>query len=184
MQALPNILTVARTVAAPFVLLAFSAFERPAADWVAFVLFTGAAATDWFDGWLARRYGSASGFGKMLDPIADKAIVAIALAALLGLHGLSLWLTLPVAVILLRETLVSGLREYLKGAEVLSVTGLAKWKTTVQLVAISLLLIAGPLGPAMFWTGVAALWLAAALTAATGWDYFSKGIAHIRRQEA
>lgn len=184
MWSLPNVLTVARVVAAPMVLLVFLVFERPAADWVAFALFTGAAATDWLDGRIARRWGVVSPLGRMLDPIADKAIAAIALATLLGLHGLNIWLALPVAVILLRETLVSGLREFLKGADILSVTTLAKWKTTAQLVAISVLFLAGPLGPVVWWAGVAALWVAAALTAVTGWDYFIKGVAHIRAGES
>jgi CDP-diacylglycerol--glycerol-3-phosphate 3-phosphatidyltransferase len=181
MWTVPNALTVGRVAAAPFVAFAM------AAGWhlAAFLLFTGAAATDWLDGRLARRWGQESAFGRMLDPIADKAMATIALAALLGAHGLSPVLVAPVAVIMLRETLVAGLREFLKGAEALSVTPLAKWKTTAQLTAIAALLaveparaLAGPdAGAGVMAGGLALLWVAAALTAATGWDYFRKGLA-------
>jgi CDP-diacylglycerol--glycerol-3-phosphate 3-phosphatidyltransferase len=186
MWTLPNILTAARAAAAPGVLLAFSAFERPAADWIALVLFVAAAVTDWADGRLARAWGQHSAFGRMLDPIADKAIAAIALAALLALEGPHPLLAIPVAAILMRETLVSGLREFLKGAAALSVTPLAKWKTTAQLVAIATLLAATPAGTlaagagaAVHAIGLALLWLAAALTVVTGWDYLAKGMALI-----
>ena len=188
MSALPNVLTILRVAAAPCVMLAFAALDRPAADWAAFLLFAAAAATDWVDGRLARAWGAVSPVGRMLDPIADKAVAAIALATLLGLYGLDPRLTVPTAAILLRETLVSGLREYLKGAEVVSVTPLAKWKTTAQLAAIAVLLAAGAVGGAvgaLFWgLGVAGLWIAAVLTVVTGWDYFARGLAHIRKETA
>ncbi|TVQ56564.1 MAG: CDP-diacylglycerol--glycerol-3-phosphate 3-phosphatidyltransferase [Rhodobacteraceae bacterium] len=190
MWTLPNVLTASRVVAAPCVALAFSAFDRPTADWVALLLFVGAAVTDWIDGWIARRHGSESAFGRMLDPIADKAMAAIALAVLMALYGLGPMLTIPVATILLRETLVAGLREFLGGAS-LKVTRLAKWKTTAQLSAIAVLLAAAPAtaalgvgaGAAVYALGLALLWLAAALTAVTGWDYFSKGMALLRARE-
>jgi CDP-diacylglycerol--glycerol-3-phosphate 3-phosphatidyltransferase len=137
---LPNILTVIRLAAAPLVGLVFVALPRPLADWLALILFLGASLTDYVDGYLARRWGQVSRFGAMLDPIADKAMVVIALAVLLGLHGMSLWLLVPVAAILFREVFVSGLREFLGArAGTLKVTQMAKWKTTVQMVAISLL---------------------------------------------
>lgn len=186
MWTIPNILTAARLAAAPGVALAFAAFDRPAADAIACALFVGAAATDWLDGRLARAWGQESAVGRMLDPIADKAIVTIALAALLGVYGLGWALVLPVAIILLRETAVAGLREVLAGSFSLPVTRLAKWKTTAQMVAISLLLGAGAAGaaePIVGAAGLAALWLAAVLTAVTGWDYFSRGVAHLRRGE-
>ena len=183
---LPNILTIARVAAAPGILLVFSVAPRPTADLLAFLLFTGAAATDWIDGRLARAWGAISPVGRMLDPIADKALAAIALATLLGLHGLDPRLTIPAAAILLRETLVSGLREFLKGAEVVSVTTLAKWKTTAQLAALATLLASGAasgaLSAALWALGVAALWIAGVLTAITGWDYFARGLAYIRRE--
>ena len=182
---IPNLLTIARTAAAPGVALAFALLPRPAADWVALLLFTAAALTDFLDGWLARKWNQTSGFGRMLDPIADKAMVVIALAVLMGLHGTGPALALPVAAILLRETLVAGLREYLGGAAVLSVTTLAKWKTTAQLVAIGLMLAPGPVaslgGPdgVVALAGLALLWLAAALTVITGWDYCRKALPHL-----
>jgi CDP-diacylglycerol--glycerol-3-phosphate 3-phosphatidyltransferase len=136
----PNILTVVRLIAAPLVGLVFLLLPRPAADWAALLLFLFASLTDYLDGWLARKWGQISRFGAMLDPIADKAMVVIALAVLLGLHGISDWTLIPVSAILFREVFVSGLREFLgETAGLLKVTKLAKWKTTVQMVAIALL---------------------------------------------
>ena len=186
MWTIPNILTVARLVAAPCVALAFTAFERPLADALACALFVAAALTDWLDGKLARAWGQVSAVGRLLDPIADKAIVLIALATLTGLHGLHWLLLAPVALIILRETAVAGLREYLAGAAALPVTALAKWKTTAQLAAISVLLGAGAAGAAaegLHALGLALLWVAAALTAITGWDYFQRGLAFVRQGE-
>ncbi|MBD3624120.1 MAG: CDP-diacylglycerol--glycerol-3-phosphate 3-phosphatidyltransferase, partial [Rhodobacteraceae bacterium] len=144
LNTLPNVLTVVRLLAAPAFALVFVVLPRPVADWLALVLFVGAAATDYLDGWLARKWGQVSAFGRMLDPIADKAMVVIALAVLMGLSGLNPWVLIPAAMILFREVFVSGLREFL-GADAgkLAVTKLAKWKTTVQMVAIPLLLLAG-----------------------------------------
>jgi CDP-diacylglycerol--glycerol-3-phosphate 3-phosphatidyltransferase len=141
---LPNILTVLRLIAAPMVGFVFLILPRPAADWLALFLFLFASLTDYLDGWLARKWGQVSRFGAMLDPIADKAMVVIALAVLLGLHGISDWTLIPVAAILFREVFVSGLREFLGDtAGLLKVTKLAKWKTTVQMVAIALLFVWG-----------------------------------------
>jgi CDP-diacylglycerol--glycerol-3-phosphate 3-phosphatidyltransferase len=137
---LPNILTVGRMIAAPMVALVFLLLPRPWADWVAMFLFLGASLTDYVDGYLARAWNQISRFGAMLDPIADKAVVVIALAVLLGVHGVTAWLLVPVTVILFREVFVSGLREYLgHAAGTLKVTPLAKWKTMVQMVAITML---------------------------------------------
>lgn len=182
---IPNVLTIARVIAAPLVAFAFLAMARPMADLVAFIVFTLAGISDFLDGWLARRWGQVSAFGRMLDPIADKAMIAVTGAVLLALYDLSALVTIPVTVILLRETLVSGLREYLKGASVLDVTTLAKWKTTAQMVAFGALLLAGfaGLGGWLEIAGLALLWLAAGLTALTGYDYFARGLAHIRREE-
>jgi CDP-diacylglycerol--glycerol-3-phosphate 3-phosphatidyltransferase len=137
---LPNILTVGRMIAAPMVALVFLLLPRPWADWVAMFLFLGASLTDYVDGYLARAWNQISRFGAMLDPIADKAVVVIALAVLLGIHGVTAWLLVPVTAILFREVFVSGLREYLgHTAGTLKVTPLAKWKTMVQMVAITML---------------------------------------------
>ncbi|OSP55717.1 CDP-diacylglycerol--glycerol-3-phosphate 3-phosphatidyltransferase [Pseudoruegeria sp. SK021] len=139
---IPNILTVFRLLAAPCVALVFVIFARPTADWIALALFVGAAITDWFDGYIARGWHLQSRFGTMLDPIADKAMVIIALTVVVALSGLDPLLVVPAAVILFREVFVSGLREFLGAdASTLKVTKLAKWKTTVQMVAITLLLL-------------------------------------------
>ena len=139
---LPNILTVMRLIAAPGVAVMFLYFHRPWADWFALTLFVTAAITDFFDGYLARAWHQESKFGAMLDPIADKAMVVIALVIITGYSGMNPWLILPVTIILFREVFVSGLREFLGAkAGLLSVTKLAKWKTTAQMVAIAVLFL-------------------------------------------
>jgi cardiolipin synthase len=139
---LPNILTVMRLIAAPGVAVMFLYFHRPWADWFALALFVTAAITDFFDGYLARLWHQESKFGAMLDPIADKAMVVIALVIITGYSGMNPWLILPVTVILFREVFVSGLREFLGAkAGLLKVTPLAKWKTTAQMVAIAVLFL-------------------------------------------
>jgi len=141
---LPNILTVLRLAAAPGVALMFLYFDRPYADWFALVLFVSAAITDWFDGFLARAWKQETKLGAMLDPIADKAMVVIALMVIVGYSTMSPWLVLPATVILFREVFVSGLREFLGDtAGTLKVTKLAKWKTTAQMVAIATLFSQG-----------------------------------------
>ena len=142
---IPNILTVARLIAAPMIALVFVFIERPLADWIAMILFISAAFTDYLDGYLARTWRQVSAFGRMLDPIADKAMVVISLAVIMGLSGLNPYVLIPVAFILFREVFVSGLREFLGAdASKLHVTKLAKWKTTLQMVAI----------PALFLTSI------------------------------
>ena len=141
---LPNILTLLRLVAAPGVAIIFLILPRPYADWVALILFVTAAITDWLDGYLARLWKQGSRFGAMLDPIADKAMVVIALLVITGYSGMDPWLILPATAILFREVFVSGLREYLGDtAGTLKVTNLAKWKTTVQMVAIAVMFSRG-----------------------------------------
>ena len=152
---LPNILTTLRLLAAPAVAVMFLYFTRPYADWFALILFVSAAITDWFDGYLARSWKQVTKLGTMLDPIADKAMVLIALLALAVWSPLAHWAALPGAIILFREVFVSGLREFLGDvAGTLKVTNLAKWKTTIQMVAIALLLAQGAfntnLGMAIF----------------------------------
>ncbi len=139
---IPNALTVLRLLAAPGVAVMFLYFHRPWADWLALSLFIGAAVTDWFDGYLARLWKQESKFGAMLDPIADKAMVLIAIMVITGYSGMNPWLILPATLIVFREVFVSGLREYLAPvAGNLSVTKLAKWKTTAQMVAIAVLFL-------------------------------------------
>lgn len=139
---IPNILTTLRLLAAPGVALMFLYFNRPWADWFALTLFVGAAITDYFDGYLARLWKQESKFGAMLDPIADKAMVVIAIMILSGYNGMNPWLILPATIILFREVFVSGLREFLGNkASHLQVTRLAKWKTTLQMVAIAVMFL-------------------------------------------
>jgi len=136
----PNILTVLRLLAAPGLAVMFLYFTRPYADWFALILFVTAAATDWVDGYLARAWKQETKLGAMLDPIADKAMVVIALMVIIGFSSWSAWLVLPATVILFREVFVSGLREYLGDtAGTLKVTRLAKWKTALQMTAIAVL---------------------------------------------
>ncbi|SIT86240.1 CDP-diacylglycerol--glycerol-3-phosphate 3-phosphatidyltransferase [Yoonia rosea] len=141
---LPNILTILRLAAAPGVVVMFLYFARPWADWFALVLFIVAALTDFLDGYLARAWKQESKLGAMLDPIADKAMVIIALVVITGFSGMNPWILLPATVIIFREVFVSGLREFLGDtAGTLKVTNLAKWKTTAQMVAISMLFATG-----------------------------------------
>jgi CDP-diacylglycerol--glycerol-3-phosphate 3-phosphatidyltransferase len=191
MRELPNILTIGRLLAAPGVAVLLALFPGPAGEWAALALFLAAAATDWIDGRIARAWGVESEIGRVLDPIADKAMALTALVVVVGVfgdHGLRPALAIPAAAIVLRETLVSGLREALGGRAVLAVTQAAKWKTTVQLVALSCLLAASPLagtvgdfaGSASYLAGVILLWLAALLTVTTGWAYLRKALAVMR----
>ncbi|WP_281858213.1 CDP-diacylglycerol--glycerol-3-phosphate 3-phosphatidyltransferase [Litoreibacter halocynthiae] len=141
---IPNILTLLRLLAAPGVAVMFLYFQRPWADWFALILFVTAALTDWIDGYLARAWKQESKFGAMLDPIADKAMVIIALLVITGFSGMNPWVLLPSTLILFREVFVSGLREFLGDtAGLLKVTNLAKWKTTAQMTAIAVLFATG-----------------------------------------
>ncbi|MEZ5715315.1 MAG: CDP-diacylglycerol--glycerol-3-phosphate 3-phosphatidyltransferase [Paracoccaceae bacterium] len=203
---IPNMLTALRLLAAPMVPVMFLYFSRPGADWFALVLFVGASVTDWFDGYLARAWKQQTKIGTMLDPIADKAMVIIALVVICGYSTWTPWLVLPATIILFREVFVSGLREYLGDvAGTLKVTQLAKWKTTLQMVAIAVLFsqgifehqaevkeIAGDVLAEQryldfrLWAGrlgVGLLWFAAVLTLVTGWDYFRKAMPHLREDK-
>jgi cardiolipin synthase len=165
---LPNSLTIARIVLiAPFALLFFAG--SAAGRWTALVLFVIAAITDWLDGYLARRWNQGSAFGRMLDPIADKMLVLAALMLLVATGAIGGWSLAAALVILLREIAVSGFREHLGPLGVIMpVSKLAKWKTTLQLAALILLI--APL-PQAHLPGIVLLWIAAALTLATGFDY-------------
>jgi len=217
MMSLPNILTLSRIVALP--LLAFLMWWP---DWefgylLAFGLYSLMGITDYFDGYLARLWKQESKFGAMLDPIADKAMVVIAIMVLTGYSGMNPWLILPATVILFREVFVSGLREFLGAkAGLLKVTKLAKWKTTAQMIAIAVLFLGTGLeylnGVAMHGmtpeqyldavnqgvadpiracgkrdcasvagdAGLVLMWIAAVLTAITGWDYLRKALPFLR----
>jgi cardiolipin synthase len=184
----PNILTVARIAAIPVVVgcvYVQSILEGPLwLRWVALAVFITAAVTDYLDGYYARIWDQQSALGRMLDPIADKLLVAsclLMLAADNSIHGWTLWAAI---VILCREILVSGLREYLAELRVgVPVTQLAKWKTFMQLLAVGFLL-AGEAGdrdlsPHISLIGLTLLWLSALLTLYTGWDYMRAGINHL-----
>lgn len=144
---IPNILTVLRLLAAPGVAVMFLYFARPWADWFALLLFTTAAITDFVDGYLARAWAQETKFGTMLDPIADKAMVVIALLVITAYSSQfapNPWIVIPATAIIFREVFVSGLREFLGSkAGLLKVTSLAKWKTTAQMVAIAVLFSTG-----------------------------------------
>jgi cardiolipin synthase (CMP-forming) len=182
---LPNILTLSRIAAIPL-LVALVAINSPAADLAACAIFSAAAITDYFDGRLARSRRQQSDLGRMLDPIADKLLVGAVPMMLVGQNRLSSLGIYPAIVIMLREILVSGLREYLAGIRVgLPVTGLAKWKTGFQMGALGTLL-AGNTTAALLhigfvpvsFIGESMLWIAAALTLITGWDYLTAGLHH------
>jgi cardiolipin synthase len=182
---LPNLLTLSRIAAIP-VMVALAALRLPWADFAACVVFSAAAITDYFDGKIARERKIVSDFGRMLDPIADKLLVGAALMALAGMGRLSDFGLYPAIIILLREILVSGLREYLAGLSVgLPVTRLAKWKTGFQMGALGTLL-AGDSSAMVLgipWLPVSLigelmLWTAAGLTLLTGWDYLQAGLRH------
>jgi len=179
---LPNILTYGRILAVPAVAFCFY-FEGTTPRWIAVGLFVLAAITDFFDGYLARAWQQQSAIGRMLDPIADKLLVSVCLLMLAADGTIGGWSIIAAIIILCREILVSGLREFLAELQVsVPVTQLAKWKTTVQMVAIGLLL-AGPAGDLIFpytsLLGLTALWVAATLTLYTGYDYFRAGIGHL-----
>lgn len=189
---LPNLLTYARIVAVPLVVVCFfleghlksSDFAR----WSALAIFLLASITDYFDGYLARAQKTVSRLGVFLDPIADKIMVVAVIVMLISsrqasgepvIHDFHI---VPALVILLREITVSGLREFLAGLQVsVPVSQLAKWKTTFQMVALGALILGGAI-PRWEWVhdiGLASLWAAAILTIVTGWDYLRVGLKHM-----
>jgi cardiolipin synthase len=184
---LPNILTYGRIVAVPLVVLCFFVEGRlessDFARWTALGLFIVASITDFFDGYLARIWKQTSTIGRMLDPIADKLLVSAILLLLAADGTIAGWTLWAAIIILCREILVSGLREYLAELKVsVPVSRLAKWKTTAQMVALAFLL-AGPAGDKIMLyvteLGIVLLWISAILTLYTGWDYFKAGLKHV-----
>ena len=184
---LPNLLTLSRILAVP--LLVFLLWRPAPIDYaITFVLYCLVGITDYFDGYLARAWGSISRLGQFLDPIADKIMVVAVLIMLIssrkanpvpeiaGLH------IIAALVILLREIIVSGLREFLASLQVsVPVSALAKWKTTLQLVALGALILGGAI-PHLPWVhdvGLVGLWAAAALTLITGYSYLRTGLRHM-----
>ncbi|WP_349370990.1 CDP-diacylglycerol--glycerol-3-phosphate 3-phosphatidyltransferase [Salinarimonas sp.] len=180
---LPNLLTYGRCLAVPAVVGLLFWPNESWARWWALGIFVAAAITDYFDGWLARAWNQQSALGRMLDPIADKLLVAAVLLMLVAHGTIAGWNIWAAIVILLREILVSGLREFLAELKVsVPVSKVAKYKTTVQLVALGFL-VAGPAGDAVFpittLVGLVLLWAAALLTLYTGWDYMRAGMRYL-----
>jgi cardiolipin synthase (CMP-forming) len=192
---LPNLLTFSRIVAIPLVIVTFY-IPPPYGPWIGCALFALAAFTDWLDGRLARLWKQQSELGRFLDPIADKLLVVAVLFMLGALQlrrdpppgtlALTVLYLLPALVIISREILVSGLREYLAGLRVrLPVSRLAKWKTGIQMGAIGVLLVgdSGPSALPLILIGELMLWAAAVLTIITGYDYLRAGLTHINDEE-
>lgn len=180
MYSLPNLLTISRILVIPVIFLSIY-IHTPVWSMFAAVLFIIASITDYFDGYLARSRNETSAFGRLLDPIADKLLVASALIVILAdnmVHPINF---IPVIVILCREILVSGLREFLAEVHVgMPVTRLAKWKTGFQMTALSMILV----GYMFHDLGVILLWIAAVLTFVTGYQYFEKSLDYVKSVEA
>src|SRR6516162_1024740 len=183
LTSLPNLLTLSRILVIPIVIGSFYV-SGDYARWIACALFSAAAVTDWMDGHMARRWQQQSEVGRFLDPIADKLLVSATLFMLTAFGRLSAQAVLPALVILCREILVSGLREYLAGLRIgMPVSRLAKWKTVIQMVAIGVLIVgdAGPRFLPVAAIGEMLLWIAASLTLVTGYDYLRAGLRHMAR---
>ncbi len=179
---LPNLLTISRIVVIPLIVATFY-FDSPGVRWFACALFVAAAITDFFDGYFARRHNIVSSFGRFLDPIADKLLVSAVLLLLTSFDRVHEISVLPAVVILLREILVSGLREYLAELQVgMPVSRLAKWKTGIQMTALPVLIV-GSAAPGWLPAeiiGEVLLWVAGVLTLITGWDYLQAGLKHMK----
>lgn len=179
---LPNILTYGRILAVPVLAAVLFFGQSDNARWVAFAIFVTACITDWLDGYLARMWSQQSALGRMLDPIADKLLVGVTLLMLVYIGTIQGWSIWAAIIILSREILVSGLREFLAELNVkIHVTQLAKWKTALQFIALAMLL-AGPAAevvvPGTTDAAVVILWISALLTLVTGYDYLKAGIRH------
>ena len=181
-MSVPNVLTYVRIAAVPALVACLFFLKGDVARWSAFSLFVFAGITDWLDGYLARAWEQQSTLGRMLDPIADKLLVGAVLMMLVHDNTIGGWSIWAAIIILCREILVSGLREFLAELNVkIHVTQLAKWKTTMQMIALGVLL-AGPAAekivPGIMTGGLVILWIAALLTLWTGYDYLKAGIVH------
>jgi cardiolipin synthase len=185
LTSLPNLLTLSRIVVIP-VLVALFFVHGDVARWIACALFVVAAVTDYFDGHFARRWSQISAFGRFLDPIADKLLVSAVILMLVAVDGITGLVVLPALIILCREVLVSGLREFLASLNVgLPVSRLAKWKTMLQMVALGFLIVGdtGPDAVPVQMIGEVGLWVAALLTLVTGYDYLRVGLGHMGRRD-
>ncbi len=182
MWTLPNILTLSRILGVPLLVacLWWPGWEVGYA--LGFALYALIALTDYLDGYLARAQGTVSKLGIFLDPIADKIMVAAVILMLVATRDIGGWHVIAAIIILVREIMVSGLREFLGSLQVsVPVSQLAKWKTTLQLTALGALILAGalPQFPWVHTVGLTALWGAAVLTLITGWDYLRVGLKHM-----
>ena len=187
---IPNILTILRLIAAPFIALILLVTTSVTWAFIALIIYIIASATDWLDGYLARRWQIVSNFGRMLDPIADKLMVIVLLLALMGTPIGDLWLAIPALIILTREIMVSGLREFMAKQDfIVHVTLAAKLKTTIQLIAVGFLIGAFIFpSQSVYFTlchsiGLITLWVAALITAQTGIAYFQAATRHLNSQK-
>ncbi len=178
---LPNLLTLSRIGAIPAIVALFW-FDGPTVRWVMLAVYSYACITDFFDGYAARSMGAISSFGRFMDPVADKLLVAAIILMLVAFDRIVGLAVLPGLVILCRELLVSGLREFLAEIKVgVPVSGLAKWKTFIQMIALGFLMIgsAAPAEIPAVMIGELCLWIAAGLTIITGYDYLKTGLVHL-----
>ena len=180
---LPNLLTILRIIAAPIIAILIWRESSYAQLIIAFVLFCVAGLTDWLDGYLARKLEMESHLGRILDPIADKVLLACILLALAS-HYTRDWLFIaPALIIFLREFIISGFREYMsKEGIVINVSALAKWKTTLQLAAVGLIILSMIFTENAFlaYTSIATLWLSAIVTVQTAYDYLKLGLSELK----
>ncbi len=179
---LANLLTISRILIIPIIILCFF-INQNWSNWVIAILFIVACITDFFDGYVARHMNQISKLGRFLDPIADKLLVASLLMMLVYTKGISVYGIIPAIIILCREILVSGLREFLAELQVsMPVTKLAKWKTTSQMIALAVLSLAPALNHDFTFhvIGEIFLWIAAILTVMTGYDYLKSGLKHMQ----
>ena len=181
LTSLPNLLTLSRILVIPPIVALFW-IDGEGARWAALLLYAAACVTDFFDGYLARTMGQISRLGRFLDPVADKILVSSVILLLCAFDRVTGLLILPALVILVREILVSGLREFLAEVKVgMPVSSLAKWKTTIQMFALGFLII-GDASPGWIPSeaiGAVGLWAAALLTLVTGYDYLHAGLQHL-----
>ena len=182
MKSLPNILTLSRVMVIPALVAVFFLVKGDMSYWLSFLIFAVAGITDFFDGYIARIYGSTSRLGQFMDPVADKLMVGATIIMLIAFERVTGVHRIAVMIILLREIMVSGLREFLAELSVsIPVTKLAKWKTTFQMVALGALLIgaAAPAWLPAYEVGIICLWASVILTLYTGYDYLKAGLKHM-----
>jgi len=176
-----NLLTFSRILMIPLIVGSFY-LDGDKANWIGFAIFTIAGITDFFDGYIARKFSMTSALGKFMDPIADKLLIAAAIMMMVAFHRIEGLAVIAAVVILCREFVVSGLREFLAELKVsVPVSLLAKWKTTLQIIALGFLLV-GDASPDIIdavFIGNICLWVAAVLTLYTGFDYLKAGMRHM-----